>query len=539
VELLRFLLSRSSRTTLLIAVAGVFSGLCSAGLIALINRALYAEGSAASVLALGVAALATAKVATGFVSNWMLLKFAHETLLDLSVKLCRRILEVPFRHLERTGPSRMLTALTTDVPVLGGALQIVPSLTVNSAIIVGCGVYLASLYWIGFVALVFVIAAGAAVYGLLHSTAFRAIYLAREQRDHLVDGYRSLADGLKELKLSQPRREEFLARRIEEAAKRYKKHSMVATRKYMYVDAWSQGLFYVLLAGVLLFFPHGSEVLSGYVFAALYMMVPIWAIIGALPAFTNGLASLRKLEELGIILREFPNEAAAVLPALSQRTEVTLSNVVFRYGEGEEEFHIGPIDLAFRPGEIVFIVGGNGSGKTTLLKLIAGLYTPDTGQIRLGDTLITPENLDWYRQHFSVVFFDFHVFDVLFGVFRPDVDDASNRYLAQLELDHKVRVSDRTFSTTALSQGQRKRLALLSALIDERPICVFDEWAADQDPRYKDIFYASLLPELKARGKTVIVITHDDRYFAVGDWVVKLENGQVVADGAAKKRGVA
>jgi putative ATP-binding cassette transporter len=212
---------------------------------------------------------------------------------------------------------------------------------------------------------------------------------------------------------------------------------------------------------------------------------------------------------------------------------------VFRYGAGEDEFGIGPIDLVFRSGEVVFIVGGNGSGKTTLVKLIAGLYVPDAGQLRLGDTLITPENLDWYRQHFSVVFSDFHLFDVLLGVFRADVDDTSNRYLARLELDHKLHVSNRTFSTTALSQGQRKRLALLTALIEERPICVFDEWAADQDPRYKEVFYSSLLPDLRARGKTVIVITHDDRYFAAGDRVVKLDDGRIVAESASKKRGVA
>jgi putative ATP-binding cassette transporter len=100
--------------------------------------------------------------------------------------------------------------------------------------------------------------------------------------------------------------------------------------------------------------------------------------------------------------------------------------------------------------------------------------------------------------------------------------------LRWLALDHKVRVTDQRLSTTDLSQGQRRRLALLTAYLEDRPFYVFDEWAADQDPHYKQIFYTELLPELRARGKGVAVITHDDRYFHLGDRIVKLHDGQIV-----------
>jgi putative ATP-binding cassette transporter len=67
----------------------------------------------------------------------------------------------------------------------------------------------------------------------------------------------------------------------------------------------------------------------------------------------------------------------------------------------------------------------------------------------------------------------------------------------------------------------------MAAYLEDRPVYLFDEWAADQDPLFKEMFYREFLPELKSRGKTVIVITHDDRYFPVADRIIKLENGQV------------
>jgi putative ATP-binding cassette transporter len=203
--------------------------------------------------------------------------------------------------------------------------------------------------------------------------------------------------------------------------------------------------------------------------------------------------------------------------------------VVFAYESSEvpEAFVLGPLDLSLRRGEVVFIVGGNGSGKSTFVKLLTGLYTPQVGAIHLGGALITDKNRSWYRDHFAAVFSDFFLFDRLLGLDGDGVDTQAREWLRRLELDAKVEIRGGAFSTTALSQGQRKRLALLTAFLEDRPIYVFDEWAADQDPHYRDIFYRGLLPELKARGKTVVVISHDERYYHLGDRVVKLEYGQI------------
>ncbi|MDF0529090.1 ATP-binding cassette domain-containing protein [Tsukamurella sp. 8F] len=196
--------------------------------------------------------------------------------------------------------------------------------------------------------------------------------------------------------------------------------------------------------------------------------------------------------------------------------------------DGGQGFHLGPVDLAFEPGHVTFIVGGNGSGKSTLAKLITGLYAPDAGSVRLNGEEIGRHNVEWFRQHTAAVFTDFHLFEDYLGMDRPGIDDEVRTLLDHLQLSHKVTVSDGRLSTIALSQGQRKRLALLTALLEDRPVYLFDEWAADQDPHFRDLFYGSILSDLRARGKTVIVITHDDRYFDRADRLIKLDLGRVV-----------
>ncbi|WP_067570513.1 ATP-binding cassette domain-containing protein [Nocardia acidivorans] len=195
-------------------------------------------------------------------------------------------------------------------------------------------------------------------------------------------------------------------------------------------------------------------------------------------------------------------------------------------GEGDG-FRLGPIDLTFEPGQITFIVGGNGSGKSTLAKLITGLYVPRTGTVKLNDELIDHENIEWFRQNASAIFTDFHLFEDYLGFDRPGIDEEVRHYLQELQIAHKVTVQDGKLSTIDLSQGQRKRLALLTALLEDRSIYLFDEWAADQEPKFRDVFYTEILAELKARNKTVIVITHDDRYFHLADQLVKLDFGKL------------
>ncbi|MDV7214177.1 ATP-binding cassette domain-containing protein, partial [Azotobacter beijerinckii] len=221
-------------------------------------------------------------------------------------------------------------------------------------------------------------------------------------------------------------------------------------------------------------------------------------------------------------------EAPAPAPAW-QRLE--LRGVVYRYpGEGDEGgFDVGPLDVCIERGELLFLVGGNGSGKSTLARLLTGLYRPVAGQILLDGRPL--DDTDWsaYRRLFSSVFTDFHLFARLLG---PDGGEAEeggpDHWLQRLHLAHKVRHAGGRLLDTRYSQGQRKRLALLLAMLEERDILVLDEWAADQDPLFRRLFYRELLPQLKAQGKTVLAITHDDHYFDQADRLLKMDGGRLV-----------
>ncbi|MGB7249255.1 MAG: cyclic peptide export ABC transporter, partial [Phormidesmis sp.] len=281
------------------------------------------------------------------------------------------------------------------------------------------------------------------------------------------------------------------------------------------------------------------ETRFGYVLAFTYILGPMESIVGKLPVLGRASIALNKIKTLGLNLSPAslqtsslpPAEISASLPPAAWH-RLTLKDAVhtYRTDQGDHEFTLGPVNLTVHPGELIFIIGGNGSGKSTLAKLLTGLYQPQSGSIWLDDQRISTANQEWYRQHFSVVFSDFYLFDRLLG-FDSSADDIRARaYLKKLQLEHKVSIEQGQFSTTALSQGQRKRLTLLTAYLENRPLYLFDEWAADQDPTFKEIFYTQFLPELQSQGKTIFVISHDDRYFHLADRLLKLDYGSVTAD---------
>jgi putative ATP-binding cassette transporter len=197
---------------------------------------------------------------------------------------------------------------------------------------------------------------------------------------------------------------------------------------------------------------------------------------------------------------------------------------------GAPAFTVGPITVDLNAGQTIFIIGGNGSGKSTFLRLLASLYFPLSGTIELDGTAVTAANLEEYRSLFSVIFADYHLFDQLYGHEAPDAA-MIDAMIERFELKGKVALEELRWSTTALSTGQRKRLALIVSLLDNRVIQVFDEWAADQDPAFRRYFYEVLLPEMKRQGKTVIAATHDDRYFHLADRVLRMEFGQIEQEG--------
>ena len=289
----------------------------------------------------------------------------------------------------------------------------------------------------------------------------------------------------------------------------------------------------LLLFGVPQQLPEAQAVLPAYILTLTYLLGPIENLIQQLPSLASADVAIKKVTAMGLALAEQAEIDSVVRqPSPSSWHTLTLDRGAHTYhsADADHAFRIGPLSLTLKAGELVFIVGGNGSGKSTLAKLITGLYSPDAGELRLDDQPIVEANREWYRQLFSAIFSDFYLFERLIAAEALTVDEQARTYLKTLELEQKVSVQDGQLSTLALSQGQRKRLALLAAYLEDRSIYLFDEWAADQDPVFRDVFYTQLLAELKRRGKTVLVISHDDHYFHLADRVIKLDQGLIESD---------
>jgi len=163
-----------------------------------------------------------------------------------------------------------------------------------------------------------------------------------------------------------------------------------------------------------------------------------------------------------------------------------------------------------------------------LLKVLAGLYAPASGVISVDGMDVPALGYPQYRELFAAIFSDYHLFDRLYGMEGVDNRTVVD-FLRYMDLKGKTQWEDGRFMYQGLSTGQRKRLALVVSLLEDKPIYIFDEWAAEQDPTFRRLFYESLLPDLKRQGKTIVAATHDDRYFHIGDRVMKMEYGKLTA----------
>ena len=536
-----WLLLKASWLQVAIAVfTGLVSGGTTARLIATINNAIsegFQASNSFSDLVWQFPTLALIVVVNGIISQVLLINLSQEAVYQLRLRLSRGILSSQLRHLEKLGTSRLLATLTEDVATLTTTVYAIPFICVDIAIIAGCLFYLSFLsstvftFTIGFV----MIAVGSIQ--LFINRAQSYLISARDEQDRLLKHFRAITEGIKELKLHSARRQEFFEDELQHSAAICRDQNSAALLTFSISTGWGNLLFFVLV-GLLLFVlpqfaPISPGVLSAYILTVTYLMLPMQSILDKLQDLSKATVALQKIERMGLILAgNKENYIEQHIKDIKTFSKLELKQVVHAYpGEDKESrFSLGPVDLTFKPGEIVFIVGGNGSGKSTLAKLITGLYIPEAGEIKLDDKVITDDNREWYRQHFSVIFSDFYLFEKLLGMDKPALDEQAQEYLRQLKINHKVTIENGKLSTTQLSQGQRKRLALLTAYLENRPIYLFDEWASDQDPIFRDIYYKEILVNLKKRNKTVLVISHDDHYFHLADRIIKLDYGKVEYD---------
>ena len=523
-ELLRVVYRQYRWPFVLVIFLSLLSAALGIGLIAFINRELITSLNASLLVLPEFLGLLVLLMAITLASQLALTLLGHHFVCRLRGEFIKRILDTQVERIEQIGSAQLLAALTSDVRNITIAFVRLPELIQGIILTVGSAAWLAWLsprmLLITVIWLVITIVGG----WLLVSRVYRHMAKLRDIEDNLYSDYQTIIEGRKELALNRQRAQLIFETVYQEDARAYRRHIVRADTFHLSAVNWSN----IMMLGAigLVFFMANSlgwadtAIAATYSLTLLFLRTPLLSAVGALPTLLTAQVAFNKLHKFKLAAyQESFNEHVVT----QEWQTLELRNLHFHYGEGG--FDVGPINMTLRRGELVFLIGGNGSGKSTLAMLLTGLYQPVSGLILLDGQ---PVDIVAYRQLFSAVFTDVHLFDRLIDNQGQPADPAKvQQWLERLQMQEKLKLEGNKVLNLKLSKGQSKRLALLLAVAEQRDILLLDEWAADQDPHFRRIFYRELLPWLKEMGKTVFAISHDDHYFLHADRLLEMREGRL------------
>lgn len=450
-------------------------------------------------------------------------------------RLIERLKKCELREVEHIGRGPLFAAIGTDTRTISQTADTIVLGTQAAVLILCACIYLATISMTSLVVSAVFLTLTARIYLHRMKNVNAALHEADDEENKLHDIVSGVLDGFKEVKLSSRRATAILADFIcvsqQTAAYRTKAKKALAAN-----FIFAQCAFMVLLGTLVFVTPMLGSNYSGTVMESMttviFLFGPISGLVTAVPQMTIANAAAENIHKLELVLDAHIIEGNGTPATPTRKTPAAALNTLelrrafFSHVSEDSHFDVGPVDLCIRAGETVFITGGNGSGKSTLIRLMIGLYPPISGELLVNDIPVTAANAQAFRDHFCAVFSDFHLFRKLYGIDEP-TPEAAQALLEEMEITDKTEIVHGGFTNVDLSSGQRKRLALISAMLEDKPIIVLDEWAADQDPHFRRKFYDVLLPRMKAAGKTIIAVTHDDRYFHVADRRLHMEEGQL------------
>lgn len=429
---------------------------------------------------------------------------------------------------------RIQSALTHDVNImLQGSLNSIQFLT-SVIVVLSCMVYMAYKSFPLFFLTVGVAFLGVIFYLLREKKNNTEFIKARELEDQFQFYFSAILEGSKEIQIDEKKGQAIYAEKIIPLAKRSYKSNVSAFTGFLDNQMVGQVLFYSLISSIVVWFSVSINLnvttTVNFVFILLYLLGSLETIMVLLPTLVQAKISANKMLDLQNDLKAKVEELEEDNEVVPQKyfTNITAKDLTYFYSDAksEKKFQIGPINWEINQGDIAFIYGGNGSGKTTFVHTIIGLLINQSGVIYCNGEQLHEENIKAYKANFSVVFNDFFLFDEFYG--NRDFDNEKARKLLKwFEIEDKVEMTKNGFSTINLSTGQKKRLALIAAILECKPIIVLDEWAADQDPYFRKKFYEEILPVLQSEGFTILAITHDDRYYHCADKIYKMEFGKL------------
>lgn len=461
----------------------------------------------------------------------------EKALQKLKLRLIDKIDQAELHEIEGIGTSVIYDRLTENISVISDSAGHIANVLQSLCIVVSASLYILVVSVPGFALLVLLTLVGVRLWSMQRAGVREQLDRAAGERVTFLEQLTDLLRGFKEVRFSR-RRSVDIRQDIGKTAENFRQATVIASNLFNDNFILGQCVLFVLLVAVVFVLPQNitinNKTVTTLVGAVLFLWGPLGGVTGGVPQYIRSNRALVYIGELEAkieqAIRQHVPPENALDPWQGRFKAIEVHNICFSYppDAGGQTFSIGPMTLSITAGEVVFIVGGNGSGKSTFMKVLSGLYPASGGHMLVDGVRIRAENVAAYREMYSAIFSDFHLFSRLYGLLDVDAQ-AVRDLLRQMQIEDKTSYEKGRFTKRDLSTGQRKRLAMIVALLEDRPIFLFDEWAADQDPEFRKYFYEELVPSLKRRGKTVLAVSHDDRYFHCADRVVVLDYGKIQA----------
>ncbi|AXP09355.1 multidrug ABC transporter permease/ATP-binding protein [Campylobacter hepaticus] len=451
--------------------------------------------------------------------------FGQNFIFKMQRRVVKQILDTPLLKIAKIGKAKILASLGSDIRNISFGLLRLPDFLQSSILIFCTSIYLYYLSKPIFILCMIWIMVVFLTNNFLMIKVYQYFRKARENDDALQNNYQNILDGHKELLMNRYRAKLYYEDEFEKNAKLKKKNSTLGNFFNNLSNNWTN-VSLLALVGVEFYLAlkfQWASVADATTIALsiLFLRTPLVSMIGSFPTLLLAKIALDKIAklELDTYVKNFKK-----ISYINDWERIIFKDIEFTY---DGNFSLNPVNIELKKGELVFLIGKNGSGKSTFCMLLTGLFKASKGRIYLDNMLINDDNLDQYKALISTVFSDFHLFTKTLSKEEFASEEKIAFWLKFLELQDKTKIQDHDLSLTQLSTGQKKRLAMFIALLEERDILVLDEWAADQDPVFRRFFYKKLLPLLKNQGKTIFAITHDDTYFDMADRILLANNGNI------------
>jgi putative ATP-binding cassette transporter len=537
-NLLKFINYESDAPKNLILAMAMLSGVASSLILAIINQAAEYVDLGIEVETYFFFMYLTALmifIKAGRYSYSQAIIAIEAVIAKVRIRIADKIRRSELRFIEDKGDEKIYSHLTQDTTFISQSAFVLVGAAQSSIILIFCFFYLAWLSLFGFLLIIFLLVFVLMIYFFYHQSISEKLRATRKKETAFFESLNHVLAGFKEIKINQKKNDD-LFKHIKTIFHETKQLKISLGHKFVIEIIFSQISTYFTLGIIVFILPllssiHAEEIIKISI-TLLFIAGPIDTIVSAMPMLARANIAVENIQQLEAELDAI-NEQTVFANQVSEKQffdfkTIQLNEVQFQYQDKQDNplFHVGPLNITIEKGEILFIVGGNGSGKSTVLKLLTGLYYPYTGTINVDEKVIEQNNYQAYRELFAIIFTDFHLFDKLYGL--PIVDEKQlNALLHAMDLEKKTQYLDGKFTNTDLSTGQKKRLAFISAVLENKPIYILDELAADQDPHFRKYFYEEVLPDLKKQGKTIIAVTHDDKYFDLADRVLKMDYGKI------------